>query len=104
MKPEKQKQTFFCKDCSNHLNEHNDGANGKILCKCKFDEIDHLMNYESWFRSSKEAEEAKEIIGSIFDDKDFEFKVDWEGTQKNIITVEMVLKYKTIVNNNIINK
>lgn len=40
--------------------------------------------------SSKEAEEAKEIISQNFEDKDFEFKVDWEDIQKDIITINEI--------------
>lgn len=53
------------------------------------DELKRLLSL-SWFRSDKEADEAKEIISQNFDDKDFEFKVDWRGKEKKIITIEEI--------------
>ncbi len=53
------------------------------------DELKRLLKL-CWFRSSKEAEEAKEIISQNFEDKDFEFKVDWEDIQKDIITINEI--------------
>lgn len=41
---EKPKQVYFCKNCLNHYNEHNEGINGKILCECKLDNLCHLLN------------------------------------------------------------
>jgi hypothetical protein len=53
------------------------------------DELKCLLK-RCWFMSSKEAEEAKEIISQNFEDKDFEFKVDWEDIQKDIITINEI--------------
>ena len=47
MKKEKPKQDKFCRDCANHFDEHNTGYDGTpILCKCKFDNVDHLLNFD----------------------------------------------------------
>lgn len=46
MKKEKPKQVYFCKDCSNHFDEYSEGVNGFVLCKCRLDEKDHLLNYD----------------------------------------------------------
>ena len=53
------------------------------------DELKWLLKL-CWFRSDKEAEEAKEIISQKFEDKDFEFKVDWRGKEKQIITIDEI--------------
>ena len=53
------------------------------------DELKRLLKL-CWFRSSKEAEEAKEIISQNFEDKDFEFKVDWEHKQQKMITIDEI--------------
>ena len=53
------------------------------------DELKRLLSL-SWFRSDKEADEAKEIISQKFEDKDFEFKVDWRGKEKEIITIDEI--------------
>lgn len=47
------------------------------------DELKKLLSL-CWFRSDREAEEAKQIIADKFEDKDFEFKVDWRGKENKI--------------------
>jgi len=43
----KEKPIGSCATCDNHFGEHNKGWNDQpILCKCKLDEIDHLMNFD----------------------------------------------------------
>jgi len=48
----KEKQVLFCRDCKEHFGEHNEAVTAAgeakrfILCKCKLDEIDHLLNYD----------------------------------------------------------
>lgn len=47
MKKQQLKIEHFCGTCTNHYGEHNQGANGLILCKCIFSTEDKLLRHDS---------------------------------------------------------
>lgn len=56
----------------------------------KYRELQDILSTH-WFISSRELEEAKEVIRSEYPDSDFQFKVAWQGNETKVITVSQVL-------------
>ena len=41
------KPEHFCNTCTNHYDEHNQGVNGFVLCRCIFSDFDKLLNADT---------------------------------------------------------
>lgn len=54
------------------------------------EELQELLEY-SFFKTYREAEEAKEILRAIFPNEPFKFKTDWENKETKIVTVKQIM-------------
>lgn len=62
------------------------GGNKKERVK---EELQEILKY-NYFKTYKEAEEAKEILRAIFPNEPFEFKTDWTQSETDFVTVSQI--------------